>query len=115
MTIESQIMLDLLVDANRNAGDMATACQRYIQRSLNRSLQANSMFDLKLAERNRRFVRALAAENGWALDRSVRDEKACSTCQETGMRPSHNGSKRCESGSIASGGPNAHCSCDRCF
>ncbi len=29
--------------------------------------------------------------------------------------PTHNGSKHCESGSIASGGKNAHCSCDVCF
>ena len=29
--------------------------------------------------------------------------------------PSKNGSARCESGSIASGGNKAHCSCDICF
>lgn len=39
----------------------------------------------------------------------------CSTCQQEGMKPSHNGSKRCESGSIASGGDKDHCSCDICF
>jgi len=39
----------------------------------------------------------------------------CSQCQELGMGPSHDGSKSCESGSIASGGKNSHCSCDVCF
>ncbi len=29
--------------------------------------------------------------------------------------PSHDGSRYCESGSIASGGQNAHCTCDVCF
>jgi hypothetical protein len=32
-----------------------------------------------------------------------------------GPFPSHEGSARCESGSIASGGKRAHCSCDTCF
>lgn len=47
-----------------------------------------------------------------------RGEESCRTCQdmsEAGMHPSHNGSKHCESGSVASGGANTHCSCDRCF
>lgn len=39
----------------------------------------------------------------------------CPGCLETGMRPSHNGSRSCESGSLASGGKNAHCTCDTCF
>ena len=43
-------------------------------------------------------------------------EKAgCTQCQQTGMQPSHFGSERCESGSLASGGETAHCSCDTCF
>lgn len=29
--------------------------------------------------------------------------------------PSHSGSPSCESGSLASGGHRAHCSCDTCF
>jgi len=44
--------------------------------------------------------------------------EVCLTCAEIargGHGPSHYGSPRCESGSLASGGPNAHCSCDRCF
>lgn len=44
----------------------------------------------------------------------------CKTCVEItekygGFGPSHDGSKFCESGSIASGGSKAHCSCDWCF
>ncbi len=46
-------------------------------------------------------------------------KRACPTCEairkEGGFGPSHEGRKGCESGSIASGGSNAHCSCDRCF
>jgi hypothetical protein len=45
-----------------------------------------------------------------------RDElQWCPTCAQPGMKPSHKGSPRCESGSIASGGKNAHCTCDVCF
>ena len=29
--------------------------------------------------------------------------------------PRHEGSKNCESGSLASGGRNSHCTCDTCF
>jgi hypothetical protein len=42
----------------------------------------------------------------------------CVTCERRGrgaMEPDHDGSSRCESGSIASGGTNAHCTCDVCF
>jgi hypothetical protein len=44
----------------------------------------------------------------------------CPTCElirtkHGGCGPSHNGSPRCESGSIASGGTRAHCTCSRCF
>ena len=39
----------------------------------------------------------------------------CSGCHQDGMYPSHNGSKMCESGSIASGGTKDHCTCDICF
>ena len=42
----------------------------------------------------------------------------CETCRKAlrgGISPSHNGSKHCESGSIASGGSRAHCTCDFCF
>lgn len=39
----------------------------------------------------------------------------CKGCQHTGMYPSHNGSRNCESGSIASGGTKSHCTCNACF
>ena len=31
------------------------------------------------------------------------------------MHPSHRGSTRCQSGSLASGGTRSHCTCDTCF
>jgi hypothetical protein len=44
---------------------------------------------------------------------------SCPTCEyikkHDGFGPRHNGSSECESGSIASGGENAHCTCDTCF
>lgn len=43
-------------------------------------------------------------------------EEKCSICaMPDTMKPSHNGSKNCKSGSIASGGKRAHCTCDICF
>jgi hypothetical protein len=39
----------------------------------------------------------------------------CAECRQEGMKPSHRGSSHCESGSIASGGIKAHCTCDVCF
>ena len=39
----------------------------------------------------------------------------CPGCHEEGMHPSHLGSMGCESGSIASGGYKAHCTCRACF
>ncbi len=57
----------------------------------------------------------------WSVARSSLDyvlemEKSdCPSCKNTGMQPSHTGSRRCESGSIASGGLKSHCSCDSCF
>ena len=36
----------------------------------------------------------------------------CRGCHDL---PRHLGSSYCESGSIASGGTNAHCTCDTCF
>lgn len=49
---------------------------------------------------------------GWAEE--------CATCrlireEHKGHGPSHAGSPRCESGSLASGGNRAHCACDTCF
>lgn len=46
-------------------------------------------------------------------------EQSCPTCLEIwqagGFGPSHLGSSHCLSGSLASGGKNAHCTCDTCF
>lgn len=40
--------------------------------------------------------------------------RACVECAK-GVIVSHSGSKLCRSGSIASGGKRAHCTCDACF
>jgi hypothetical protein len=43
-------------------------------------------------------------------------EKNCPICQiKESLKPSHMGSKNCESGSLASGGNKSHCTCDICF
>ena len=42
------------------------------------------------------------------------DPKNCEECRR-GTPVSHNGSARCRSGSIASGGTRAHCTCDTCY
>lgn len=44
-------------------------------------------------------------------------DEPCATCEQIGdgFGPSHDGSPRCESGSLASGGTHAHCTCDTCF
>lgn len=43
-------------------------------------------------------------------------DKPCPTCMlKDKIKPSHDGSKLCESGSIASGGNRVHCTCDICF
>jgi hypothetical protein len=48
------------------------------------------------------------------LDKPSREQyDNCPSCQKFG--PSHDGSSRCESGSIASGGAKSHCTCDVCF
>jgi len=48
--------------------------------------------------------------------RRVIEDPPCPICAspET-FKPHHDGSARCESGSIASGGTHAHCTCDTCF
>lgn len=42
------------------------------------------------------------------------DPENCKECS-WGKLVSHNGSPRCRSGSIASGGTRAHCTCDTCY
>lgn len=41
----------------------------------------------------------------------------CAAQHATGdtFAPSHDGSRHCRSGSLASGGKRSHCSCDACF
>ena len=58
-----------------------------------------------------------AMGNGEPLTKLLEIAPPCPTCAEIGKGhgPSHEGSKNCESGSIASGGRHAHCACDRCF
>ena len=62
----------------------------------------------------------LDADN-WRAERLAKVlASGCPQCIEIettykGFGPSHNGSRGCESGSIASGGTHAHCTCDACF
>jgi len=44
-----------------------------------------------------------------------KDKEQCSLCEDDSYLPTHNGSKMCESGSIASGGNKSHCTCSMCF
>lgn len=46
---------------------------------------------------------------------AVQDKANCIICKDPKNPVSHDGSRRCESGSIASGGNRSHCTCDRCF
>jgi len=42
-------------------------------------------------------------------------KESCRVCAVDGYGPSHDGSTGCWSGSLASGGSRAHCTCDTCF
>jgi len=53
-----------------------------------------------------------AAEKHATLEKSKAE---CPTCKRGGPGPSHEGSPHCRSGSLASGGHRAHCSCDTCY
>lgn len=57
--------------------------------------------------------RLVSPEEARRLSR-LRARENCPGCREKDG-PSHDGSRRCESGSIASGGTRAHCTCDACF
>ena len=52
--------------------------------------------------------------DAYDADTGLENTGPCPGCGP-GFRPSHNGSRFCKSGSIASGGNRAHCSCDVCF
>ena len=59
----------------------------------------------------------MLAEIADALE-AAEGEGTCPGCirrKTDQMEPSHEGSKRCESGSIASGGKRAHCTCGVCY
>jgi hypothetical protein len=61
-------------------------------------------------------VRVDKVEHRFDRDELREMRQECPTCRMPDlMKPSHNGSPRCQSGSIASGGKNAHCTCDVCF
>lgn len=75
-------------------------------------------------ERNLRWLECLEAEAALKKAQVKLDEATkkspCETCQEiegkyNGFGPSHDGRSTCRSGSIASGGKNAHCTCGACF
>ena len=53
----------------------------------------------------------------WSCEWCGCETPPCLTCAENKgqMAPTHNGSARCQSGSIASGGNRSHCTCDICF
>lgn len=67
-------------------------------------------FFVNTQEEQSKITAALA----WVC-KATTDCRLCRAIAEEGFGPSHNGSKRCESGSIASGGDKSHCSCDTCF
>lgn len=58
---------------------------------------------------------ALPAEREAPPYHAAEECLACAHYRLTGFGPTHDGSPHCESGSIASGGKRAHCSCDSCF
>lgn len=54
------------------------------------------------------------------IEQHLDRREACSTCETirseyNGFGPSHEGSRLCQSGSLASGGNREHCTCDACF
>jgi hypothetical protein len=67
----------------------------------------NESLDVLLQQR-------LEGEDWTAFQKRIHPD--CATCQspET-FKPSHDGSRLCESGSLASGGHRRHCTCDTCF
>jgi hypothetical protein len=62
-----------------------------------------------------------AKHNGWRRTElgiavyNCIENPGCKGCNVVGMSPGHDGSRYCKSGSIASGGTRAHCTCDTCF
>lgn len=65
----------------------------------------------KLHAQNREAMKAQAAKKA----EHEKKKANCPTCKHGGPGPDHDGSPFCRSGSIASGGTKAHCSCDTCY
>jgi hypothetical protein len=60
--------------------------------------------------------RAAIAEYDGGLSRAEAERLALDELQDQGgLCPTRDGSEHCQSGSIASGGPQEYCTCDRCF
>ena len=71
-------------------------------------------------DRTEEFAAYIDAKNEW-IDREaliaagVPGCEACLEGADNNFGPPHDGSTSCESGSIASGGTEAHCVCHVCF
>jgi len=63
------------------------------------------------------FSEAFDATINTLFPKALQMRPKCEECRRigSGFGPRHNGSRHCESGSIASGGDRAHCTCDTCF
>ncbi len=66
------------------------------------------------------LVTAIARSEHLAGVWTLEDDESCPLCLEAARTPgwfgpSHEGSVRCESGSVASGGHRRHCACSVCF
>ena len=60
-------------------------------------------------------ISSILAESTIGSRRCPDDCSTCAANKRGELAPSRRGSKDCESGSIASGGSKAHCSCSVCF
>ena len=71
----------------------------------------------QLSDSNRRAMEAQKSKPEPEVDRTPHRDFPQGDCPEcrAGSPVSHNGSAGCRSGSIASGGSKAHCTCDTCF
>lgn len=81
-------------------------------------VQATRLFVARMREAASVFARPItdAEWDGTAVPKTPADCKACQQIiAEGGFGPSHFGSPGCESGSIASGGANSHCTCPACW
>ena len=71
-----------------------------------------------------RVMRRMLINNEWVYEEETVDSPPafrnlapgqCQSCDTRNGGPSHFGSPRCQSGSLASGGNRSHCSCDGCY